>query len=458
MTKFFKYMWLMAAAVALAPLTACDDDVETSSTNKNDYNSNFIYFYQPQEDYSSIAFKANGEFLSQLSDPVTLTPVKLTKRAGSNVNVTVGIDPTLVDEYNNANGTSYKLLQGATIVEPNMVIEAGTYQTAQPIQVSLADHSALINNTEDLILPIAITSATGGVTISKSSRTFLIFKYQADKISMVSQIIDVETEESDWASQLANLTVEDVIFAGWKADEQISVNMEIDNSLISTYNEEMGTSYVAMEGAQVNPAVIAQGESSSDIVIKCGDLTQIATGYVLPVKLTSVSGSGSAIDTDASVAYIVIREVVPSVFKASFSDSPITPGSDWSMTVNGEAGFEDEGDYYSWSQLFTDDDFFGFLYPDDVLVADLGSVQSLKGFYLQFYAWIYGVSELTKVETSVDGQTWKDWGSLSVGRNQSVTAKFNTKANARYVRITVGQPSFNSNYGTYITKVSFYAK
>ena len=74
MNKFWKVLTGCAVAVALMPLAACDNEDYSSSPDRPDYNVNYVYLYEPVEAYSTIDFKATGDFLSTLDNPLALCP------------------------------------------------------------------------------------------------------------------------------------------------------------------------------------------------------------------------------------------------------------------------------------------------------------------------------------------------------------------------------------------------
>ena len=103
------------------------------------YDINYCYLYQPNSTFARLEYKANGEFLIDINDPLALKPVRLTKPAPRDLSVKVGIDPSLVDEYNQANNTEYTFLEGASIVNPVLTIPAGQYVSPEVITVTFGD-------------------------------------------------------------------------------------------------------------------------------------------------------------------------------------------------------------------------------------------------------------------------------------------------------------------------------
>lgn len=260
MKKFWKYIAACAVVASLVPLTACDDD-----DTVDPYDINYCYLYQPHTSYASLQYKATGDFISSLEDPLELVPVRLTKPAPKDLTVTIALDESVVDEYNAANGTDYKFLKGAQLVTPTLQIKAGEYVSETPITLSFADHSFLVNNTDNLILPIVIKDAQG-ITVSKSSRVFMIFNYKGN----VVDINDYSARflENNWSTELANLKATDFVSSEWAADEEITVELSIDPNLVEGYNVDNGTNYSLLPGATIPSSVkLAQGAETADMPI-----------------------------------------------------------------------------------------------------------------------------------------------------------------------------------------------
>lgn len=453
MKKFWHYIAVCAVAATMAPLTSCDDD-----DTVDPYDINYCYLYQPNSTFARLEYKANGEFLIDINDPLALKPVRLTKPAPRDLSVKVGIDPSLVDEYNQANNTEYTFLEGASIVNPVLHIPAGQYISTEVISVSFGDKKGFQTENEDLILPITITDADGQ-TISKSSRIFLTFSstYKANKVAAKNDAaITVDMDEDGWQSAYSTLTISDILNADWNADDPITVSAVIDNSLIDAYNQTNVSSYKPIQASLTkSEVVIPAGSSKGEITLNIGDYTDIANGseYMIPVKFTFKSGIGAVLTSD--VSYITISNLPLSLSRTAVMPSGYTQiayEDSWNGSMDG-----DDTDFAEFL-LADPDNIYTYIYATTSgrVVVDLGSARNVHIMAVSFYAWYYGLNDLLNVETSIDGNAWTKWGDVDVYGNQTYYISFSKPANFRYIRWTNGEDATSN--GAFYTGIKFYNK
>lgn len=455
MKKFWKYIAACAVVASLVPLTACDDDDTVEP-----YDINYCYLYQPHTSYAALEYKATGDFISTLDDPLKLVPVRLTKPAPKDITVTVELDPAAVEEYNAANNKDYKYLEGAQLVNPTMHIAAGEYITPDSITISFADRSFLVNNTDDLILPVVIKDAQG-IQVSKSSRIFLIFNYKSNLVELNSSTTRIL--EKDWATALGSLKVAGFLSADWAADEAITVQLSVDPTLVEGYNSTNGTDCALLPGATVPSTVtIAKGEGNADLPVTISSTNIEIKDYVLPIRATAISGTGAELANE--IAYVAVKSTpgTCSLITSAASLGSVFSCANWNVKVNGESTFTDEDGTYDWTSLLNNYGDAGISYwsVGDVILVDLGEEKTITGFECRFYAWYYAVNSFTSVKTSANGTRWSDWGPTE--GNFAYTAneifKFENPTTCRYIELTVGQPSYSSAYGTVPTGMRFYAE
>ncbi len=451
MKKYWKYIAMFAVAAAMMPLTACDDEVV------DPYDINYIYFYQPNETFASLEYKANGSFLVDIPDTVQLVPVRLTKPAPTNMNIEIAFDPSLVDEYNQANGTDYVYLEGAELLTPSMHIAQGEYISPDSIKVDFSNRDGFKTENENLILPIVIRQANGGVTISKSSRIFLTFSstYHPNWVSVKENfIISNNTEEEGWETANTNYTISDFFTTEWSADAQIDVNIEIDNSLIEAYNRTNATEYKPIQVTlSQNVVSIAAGESTADLAFTLGDYTGVANGeeYLIPVKMSVDEESGAGLKDE--VSYIIVTELPMEVYASTNlgAFSLIPYDASWTA-INHSVNYGEEDFEY----ILPDNQNYYGVETGDVMEVDFGTVRNIRVLGLEFYAWYYALNNVDNIQTSVDGITWSNWGSASLGMDDTWYITFSKNAKCRYIRWSVGDYSYSSYYGCFFTNVRFY--
>lgn len=484
MKKYWKYLIAAAAIAVSAPtFTACSDNDVVDP-----YSLNYCYVYQPSSTYAQLEYKANGEFLVDIANPLQVMPVRLTKPAPRDLNITVGIDESLVAEYNEANGTDYKFLTGCSILNPTLKINAGEYVSTKTvtqsvpnpddetgegmideqflrydsITVSFGDMTGFQTGEQDYILPVVITNGDG-TTISKSSRIFLTFSstYKSNKVTAsYVNYVSIDPDEDGWETAFTNLTIPEFFTTQWAADDPISISVQMDNSLIAGYNQENGTEYLALNGSSVKSTTvnIAKGAQSGDLQLTLGNYTGVAAGneYLIPLKLSLLDGKGA--ELDGETVFVSISNV-PNELTAVYNYQPagftlIPYESSWSGNNYSLSAGEDENMTHI---LVNSDNYHGFE-PGDVSTVDLGSTKTVGMFSFMFYAWYYSTTEIENVQTSTDGNKWTDWGAVELGDEQYWYITFSKPAKFRYIRWVWGGPAYSSYYGTFARNISFYSK
>ena len=451
MKKFWKVLTLFAAAAAIVPLTACDDE---------DYNSQ----------YATITFKANGEFLQSLANPLALTNVRCTKPAPADIQVEVAIDPTLVDEYNAANKTECAFLDKTSLTKTSFTIPKGEFMSADSIKVNFANHEGLVGQEQDLLLPIVIKATTGG-KISTHSRMFIHFDYNANNVYMVEEVaLDAGKKKADWDNFFSQpVNVGDAVVSSWPADAEITVTFEIDNNLVNGYNASHKSNYKTMEGVRLASATstIAVGKDLTSFSIVGGDYSEMGgEGYVVPVKISAVSGSGATIKESENVCYVVITKTLPKVLNATSLGIAMTgtllpyDGSQpWTITVNGN----ENSDGTPWSDLFFDNAFIDYWNTGDVILIDLGQAYKLEGIRAKWYSGGYRMYSIKAFETSVDGNKWDKYDVSEFSASNS-TNPYNIflkdAGEIRYIKWTAGDSYYKyagvGNYGSFPKGLGFY--
>lgn len=445
MKKFWKYIAVCALAVSMIPLTACDDDDAVDP-----YDINYVYLYQPYSTFASVEYKANGEFLSGLTDPLKTVPVRLTKPAPTDLQIEVAIDPTLVDEYNQENETEYKFLEGASIVNPIMKIAAGEYITPDSIAINFGDHSGFMTEEPNLILPVVIRSGSG-LTISKSSRIFLTFNstYRPNVLTAnrTQQEFRAALTADGWQDKIKKVTLADLFTLSYRPYEEVTLNLAIDQSKVAKYNSDNGTNYQFKSDATLESNAVKIGTDTRDasLSINTGDPTGIANEgeYIIPVTVKSVTGGSVEYDNDITV-YVIVRGIAREItvhdafYNGSVIDNPACTvnGSDWSDVIN--------MDSYAYRNID----------PGTPMEMDFGKVVNLSSIFVYHYNSYYSAKS-ANLKTSVDGTTWVDWGDVSYTNMKQYYINLNPATNVRYVKLTFLQKAY---WDIEIDGMRFYAE
>lgn len=354
-------------------------------------------------------------------------PVNLQHPSSADVKVTVVADTSLVKTYNKDNSTDY-------LPFPASTIDALNIEQADIVSGELKD-TIVVSESEDnlkgftqsgYVLPLRISyvGSEGG----DDSRPISESKdYSVAYIVVTTSDVDdfVSTSDTPTTCSIVNTPVG--TFGSISAEFPVSIKcaissdwtstLEVENSLVTDYNSENGTSYEALPQNALNaltitPATIKSGETSTETGIKVSlpdDVAKTLTkDYLVPMHLTSTYGSGSSYKEDGDIAYIIIQ------IKNSLINDDATAivgkqgdGTEWSA-IDCE-----NLDPSGFSSLFTGKSSSRYwVFTDKIesakFTADLGSEKNLTGFYLLSY-----VMNNCKVEISTDNSTWAELGSTA---------------------------------------------
>lgn len=139
---------------------------------------------------SSLAGKMYAEIPNNGKQAITITPdptdqdirflVNIATDAlpTSDITITVAPDPAALAAYNTANATTYVAYPTFTIVNPTVTIKAGTRNANVHVTLKSAN---LLNLSTAWMVPISITSASGGVIVASNKKTVLIATPIANK-------------------------------------------------------------------------------------------------------------------------------------------------------------------------------------------------------------------------------------------------------------------------------------
>ena len=459
MKKFWKYIAIATFAVVMAPLTACDDDSELGPKDKANYEANFVYFEKPTSTYAQVEYKANGDFMSGLTDPLKLVPIRLTKPAPSKLQVEVVIDETLVDEYNDAHGTDYKFLEGASIDNPTMTIGAGQYISTDTISVSFGDHHGFIDQDKDLILPIVVKGGEG-LTQSKSGRIFLTFTstYRPNYVTIptTDKVFKVVTVIPGWEETIETIDLNNVFKLTYEPYEDVTLNIEIDESKVAEYNAANGTDYEFKDDATLvsNTLTIGTDNTNASFSINTGDPTGIANDitYVIPVTIKSVNGAAVEFGEGGQTVYVIMKGVSRELSFSKTEYTGVKLDNPIACTVDGQTEYS----YYTWVNILNNDKWdYGYIKPGQLMEIDFGKVVNLSSIYINNYNASYAASGL-RLETSADGSKWSDWGEVSYAKTNKYYINMSTSEDVQYIRLVFTGGGYGSSSNIDIDGMIFY--
>ncbi|RZK16292.1 MAG: DUF1735 domain-containing protein, partial [Flavobacterium sp.] len=206
-------------------------------------------------------------------------------------------------------------------------------------------------------------------------------------------------------------------------NSSVTVNAEVDNSLVETYNTANNVSFEKLPSGVLNltkmSATIEQGSSISlDQILVSIDKSKLAElkspAYLLPIKLSSISNNSALISINYQTAYIVIntKEVLvkPNVPATGMFGTLATNYSTWAITANATPNTG------TLTQMFDNNltTRWGFATQPVTINADMMETKNIGGFRLFAYRAATGFlfSNVT-VSVSTDGVTYKELGTAT---------------------------------------------
>jgi hypothetical protein len=239
------------------------------------------------------------------------------------------------------------------------------------------------------------------------------------------------------------------VFGGVEGQQQpVTVKFKVDMALVDSFNKANNTSWQPMPAGSwslsAEEAVIATGNPSSNTLqlkVKTVGGLPIKTQYLLPVTITSLSPA-IAVNEKLRTTYFLIsadyRDFNRSTWKVvgeSSSESPNTGDKIWDNNIATSW-------HTAWKTTKP-------AHPH-WLTVDMGSEQSVHGFYTLPAAVATGNPENIKMEISVDGASWTDAGSFSfINLFSRQNMYLATTMKARYFRINV-LSSFSATHFTHV--------
>lgn len=136
-------------------------------------------------------------------------PVRCTKEASTEVKVTVGLDNSLVDQYNNSKASLYSKLQESqvTLTNPVLTIPAGAMISVDSVKVTVPAEQLTYLRDQGYLLPVKIKSVTGNSVISSNLNSVLFFIttswtncYNSQSVSNMTGII--VTPRTGWTASI----------------------------------------------------------------------------------------------------------------------------------------------------------------------------------------------------------------------------------------------------------------
>lgn len=244
----------------------------------------------------------------------------------SKIHVHFEVNTALVDSFNTENDTHYTLMppKSYSLEKKEAVIPAGK-RTTQPLTLSVKTFGHLKPDTKYL-LPVSLTSVQGVSKINKKISTtyyiidahFKITTVFMPKSSKNAVIINKQLKSN---SQTITYSAK---YKGSDPGKNLSIDFKVDPKLTKAFNSVHKTHVTVMPKGSykllTRIASIPEGKKETQqLKIKLNftpsmSLKQLKTGYLLPVRITKISGKNLSavhklvLDKDKSIVYFLITD------------------------------------------------------------------------------------------------------------------------------------------------------
>ena len=266
-----------------------------------------------------------------------------------------------------------------------------------------------------------------------------------------------------WKQKPDSILATSPIYCTKPANGDIKVQVEIDEALVASYNEEHGTSYQLLSEVKLltNELTVKSGSyvSVDSLTFVHTDYASIIEGgtaqYLVPVKLTGVKGNGKLTESRPSVFYFIFdAAMLFAEVTTSYTETKVSDRSAWVIKEDefGPNGY-DITDELTDGSLYTD----AYIYSGTVLCIDLGRVyENIADIGLEsYYNEVGYMTSSMTVEVSEDNSQYTNLGQYSTNRLAPAVLNLFEPVDARYLKITVGRAN---NYSNYIAEINIATK
>ncbi len=200
MNKQIKLIYLLSVFVS-SLFIACDSDELAVGTKlypeeQIDMNTPKVYISKelyPLDNVTMTLYETPFEIIKPKNDTISFS-VKLSKVLDKDVIVTLGGNPSLVEEYNNANKTSFEALSDGAIkiLTPTVTIKAGMQKSLETVK-AVINYDNLSDLKESGLGCIVVKEVSEGVKIAKNFNVInLILNKKYQNIKTEGSLNDAE--------------------------------------------------------------------------------------------------------------------------------------------------------------------------------------------------------------------------------------------------------------------------
>lgn len=257
------------------------------------------------------------------------------------------------------------------------------------------------------------------------------------------------------------------------SSSELKVTFSVNSSLVDSYNQQKGTSYIAMPSEAVEMASSTltipanSTKASEELVVTVSDdaIGDLEKGlYLIALEITGLTGGDAQISTNESVVYMSVNYEIDE--DNIYDEVP-------DASVMGELLSDDRS---GWDLIFLNSSFSGAIlsafdgntgtnlkYEVGELDENTGYVidmqreyTNISGIYYNYYSTMWGqVNAVTRADiyTSIDNQNWTYQGEV---KNSTAFAQpiFYVPVTARYIKTIV----LEKTSSVYIRELNIYIK
>ncbi|MCI1647536.1 MAG: DUF1735 domain-containing protein [Bacteroides sp.] len=199
--KNIAYIGLLA--LCLVGVYACSED-ETYDFPGDSYNR--VYIQDRYADYKIIRTP-----ISSISNVDFETLLKCTQKANEDIKATIEIDNSMIEAFNNENGTNYEAMPASAILmkNPVLTIPAGTMATIDTLSLKLTNDQATLaslKNENGYLIPLRIATTKGGSAQASTNlyTTYLTITVTEDNVNHDAIESDITgtlvADQSGWSA------------------------------------------------------------------------------------------------------------------------------------------------------------------------------------------------------------------------------------------------------------------
>jgi len=212
-----------------------------------------------------------------------------------------------------------------------------------------------------------------------------------------------------------------------------TVKAGVDNSLIDAYNTKYGTSYKqfptgTLDVSKMSVTILkdsCKGQDSITISVSKDNLAKLTeSGYIAPIRITSVDGANGLGSKDYGIAYLVVttqtKLIKDNVGPSDMLGTLVTDYSGWT-------GSYPDGTSLKVADITNgqlDDNGWRLTTDSHTVIVDMKSVKNVTGirscrwyYYNPDWDWGYGYSfSSIGLSLSEDGNTWTSAGTADASK------------------------------------------